>query len=199
MYSSSKENSITVSISKEKQMELKRPVMKQYLTQGMIFVSSKECNIATVLGSCISVCLWDPSSGTGGMNHYMLPLWNGEGLPSARYGNIAIPKLIEKMIGFGCEMGNLKAKVFGGAELLCIPKNGEMSVGTQNIILAEDILNREGIQTVSIDVGGNYGRRIQFNTKTGIVLLKRFSTKRKVQETKQNSARSYSNKNQSII
>jgi chemotaxis receptor (MCP) glutamine deamidase CheD len=74
-----------------------------------------------------------------------------------------------------------------------------MSVGTQNIILAEDILNRECIQIVSIDVGGNYGRRIQFNTKTGIVLLKRFITKIKVQETKQNSARSYSNKNQSII
>jgi chemotaxis protein CheD len=189
IYSSSKEDSVTVSISKEKNMEAKKSVMKYYLNQGMIFVSTIECDITTVLGSCISVCLWEPFSETGGMNHYMLPLWNGEGLPSARYGNIAIPKLIEKMIACGCDRGNLKAKVFGGAELLSIPKNGEMSVGTQNIILAEDILHREGIQIISIDVGGNYGRRIQFNTKIGIVLLKRFRTQGRIQETKKNSAR----------
>jgi chemotaxis protein CheD len=184
MYSSSSEDSLTVSIAKESDMEVERPIMKYYLNQGMIFVSSKECMITTVLGSCISICLWDPSSGTGGMNHYMLPLWNGEGLPSARYGNIAIPKLIEKMIDYGCEKGNLRAKVFGGGELLSIPQKGEMSIGTQNIILAEDILNREGIQMISKDFGGTYGRRIQFNTMTGIVLLKRFKTKAKTQATK---------------
>jgi chemotaxis protein CheD len=182
MYLSSKKDSITVSISKEEQMDIERPIIKYYLNQGMIFVSSRECNITTVLGSCISVCLWDRYSATGGMNHYMLPLWNGEGLPSAKYGNIAISKLIEKMIASGCERGNMRAKVFGGAEMLSIAKNGEMSVGTQNIILAEDILNREGIRIISSDVGGNYGRRIQFNTMTGIVLLKRFRTKGKIQE-----------------
>lgn len=163
-------------------MQVVNHIQKHYLYQSMIFYSREECLITTILGSCISVCLWDSYQKIGGMNHYMLPLWNGEGLPSARYGNIAIPNLIEKMTGSGCEKGNLKAKVFGGAELLSFSQNRGMSIGTQNIILAEDILNREGIQIIGIDVGGNYGRRIQFNTMTGIVLLKRFRTKGKIQE-----------------
>ena len=142
----------------------------------MIAVSQEECIITTVLGSCISVCLWDMIAGIGGMNHYMLPLWNAEGLPSPRYGNIAIPRLIEKMTGSGGTKSNLRAKVFGGAEMLSVMKESKMKVGAQNIILAEDLLAKEGIPVISIDVGGHCGRRIHFNTRTGAVLLKRLSS-----------------------
>jgi chemotaxis protein CheD len=151
-------------------------VQKCYLKQGMIVVRQEECIITTVLGSCISVCLWDSVFGIGGMNHYMLALWNGEGLPSPRYGNVAIPKLIEKMIGAGAAKNNLRAKVFGGAEVLSSMRNSEMKVGPQNIILAEDLLAKERIPVISSDVGGYGGRRIQFNTKTGTVMLKRLSS-----------------------
>ena len=142
----------------------------------MIYVSPEECLITTVLGSCIAVCLWDPVSGIGGMNHYMLPLWNGEGLSSPRYGNIAIPKLMEKITDLGCEKINLKAKVFGGAEMLSYINKDTIRVGNQNVILAEDLLLREGIPIISMDAGGNYGRRIEFNTKTGIVTVRRFKS-----------------------
>jgi chemotaxis protein CheD len=158
------------------QMDTGILTQKCYLKQGMIVVRQEECIITTVLGSCISVCLWDSVNGFGGMNHYMLPLWNGEGLPSPRYGNVAIPKLIEKMINIGSLKSNIKAKVFGGAEVLSSMRNSDMKVGPQNIILAEDLLAKEGIPIISIDVGGFSGRRIQFNTKTGAVLLKRLST-----------------------
>jgi chemotaxis protein CheD len=142
----------------------------------MVVVRQEECIITTVLGSCIAVCLWDTIAGIGGMNHYMLPLWNGEGLPSPRYGNIAIPRLIEKMTGSGSTKSNLRAKVFGGSEMLSVLKESKMKIGAQNSILAEDLLAREGIPIISIDVGGHCGRRIQFNTKTGAVLLKRLSS-----------------------
>jgi chemotaxis protein CheD len=157
-------------------MEVGTLVPNCFLKQGMIAVSQEECIITTVLGSCISVCLWDTIAGIGGMNHYMLPLWNGEGLPSPRYGNIAIPRLIEKMTGSGGKKSNLRAKVFGGAEMLSVLKESKMKIGAQNIILAEDLLTKEGIPIVSIDVGGHRGRRIQFNTKTGAVMLKRLSS-----------------------
>ncbi len=29
--------------------------------------------IATLLGSCVAVCLWDPKLRVGGLNHFMLP------------------------------------------------------------------------------------------------------------------------------
>jgi chemotaxis protein CheD len=110
----------------------------------------------------------------GGINHYMLALWNGEGLPSPRYGNIAIPKLVENMLKLGCKRHNLQAKIFGGA---CVIKGagGILNIGVRNIELAEDMLKDEKIPIIGRDVDGNSGRKILFNTKTGRVLLKKLS------------------------
>ena len=75
-----------------------KAVKNHFLIEGTILVSVQECNVTTILGSCVAVCLWDPFLKVGGMNHYLLSLWNGKGLPTPRYGNIAIPKLIKKLV-----------------------------------------------------------------------------------------------------
>ncbi len=155
-------------------METKEAVNSYFLHPGGLYVSNDECVVRTVLGSCISVCLWDPVLQAGGINHYMLALWNGEGLPSPRYGNIAIPKLIEKMLKLGCKRHNMQAKIFGGAAVIG-NTSGVLNIGTRNIQLAEDILKDEKIPIIGRDVDGNSGRKILFNTKTGRVLLKKLS------------------------
>ncbi|KJU86965.1 chemotaxis protein CheD [Candidatus Magnetobacterium bavaricum] len=143
-----------------------------FLYPGNIYVQREACTITTILGSCVAVCLWDPVLKYGGMNHYLLPLWNGEGLPSPRFGNIAISKLIEKMLSLGCNKKSLKAKVFGGASLMQ-QSSGLLNVGERNVIVAEDVLAEEGISIMSSDLGGNLGRKIVFKTDTGGVLLKK--------------------------
>src|SRR6478609_9217290 len=40
---------------------------------GQYYASKGEGSIATVLGSCVSTCLWDSAARIGGMNHFMLP------------------------------------------------------------------------------------------------------------------------------
>lgn len=145
---------------------------QHYLFPGNIFVHREPHVITTVLGSCVSVCLWDTVLKFGGMNHYMLPLWNGDGLASPRYGNIAIPKLIDRMTEKGSKKANIKAKVFGGGEVLKISK-GVMNVGERNIVIARDMLKELGIPIIGSDLGGTTGRKIIFNTATGSVYLKR--------------------------
>ncbi len=142
-----------------------------YLLPGNLFVHEEEHIVTTVLGSCVSVCLWDPVTKIGGINHYMLPLWNGEGLASPRYGNIAITKLVERVLDLGAEPAKLKAKVFGGGDVLG-GKNGFMNIGERNILLARDMLRDAGIPIVSADTGGKNGRKLLFNTRTGVVLVK---------------------------
>ncbi len=142
-----------------------------YLLPGNLFAHQEEHIVTTVLGSCVSVCLWDPVTKIGGINHYMLPLWNGEGLASPRYGNIAITKLVEKMLDLGAEPAKLKAKVFGGGDVLS-GKNGFMNIGERNILLARDMLRDARIPIVSADTGGKNGRKLLFNTRTGVVLIK---------------------------
>ena len=145
-----------------------------YLLPGSLFAHPEAHVITTVLGSCISVCLWDPLLRIGGINHFMLPLWNGEGLASPKYGNIAISKLIDKMLDFGCERRNLRAKMFGGSEMFKTT-NALMNIGERNIVLAEDILREEKIPILVSDVGGKAGRKIIYHTETGSVLMKRLS------------------------
>ncbi|MBI1912710.1 MAG: chemotaxis protein CheD [Deltaproteobacteria bacterium] len=140
----------------------------------MLIVKSGENSITTVLGSCISVCLWDYTLKIGGMNHYLLPFWNGEGLQTPKYGNIAIPLLIERMIGFGCKKENLIAKVFGGAGML-ESASGFLNVGERNIALASHILSDEKIPVLSSDTGGQFGRKIMFMVESGEVFVKKIS------------------------
>ncbi len=142
-----------------------------YLMPGNLFAHRDEYLVTTVLGSCVSVCLWDPAIGIGGINHYMLPLWIGDGLASPRYGNIAIAKLIDRMIDLGADRDRLKAKVFGGGDVLKVTSSF-MNIGARNVVLAQDFLRDEKIPIISADTGGQNGRKLLFNTRTGVALIK---------------------------
>lgn len=148
---------------------------KHFLHPCTLFVHREEHWVSTILGSCVSLCLWDPQLQLGGINHYMLPLWNGEGLPTPKYGNIAIEKLLERMLKLGCSRERLVAKLFGGAKVIA----GEVapfSVGDRNALVAHEILVHHGIQIAVSEVGGTRGMRLIFNTRTGKVLVKRLSS-----------------------
>jgi chemotaxis protein CheD len=98
----------------------------------------------------------------------MLPFWNGEGLASVKYGNIAIEKLIDDMVRSGADRSRLYAKIFGGANQV----NSSIRVGDRNIEIAKKILLEEKINIVAESVGGTLGRKIIFNTYTGEVKMK---------------------------
>jgi len=153
-------------------METVQTVKTYFLHPGVLFAQKEQHIVTTVLGSCVSVCLWDPVLMIGGINHYMLALWNGEGLPSPKYGNIAIVKLIEKMMDLGSRRENLKAKVFGGGQVL---QNASalLNISDRNITLAEEMLKEERIPILGSDVGGNLGRKVIFDTASGKVLVKK--------------------------
>jgi chemotaxis protein CheD len=142
-----------------------------FLYPSTLFASRIPHIVNTILGSCISVCIYDTVLNYGGINHYMLPLWNGQGLASPKFGNIAIHKLIEKMQSLGSSKRNLVAKVFGGGNIID-SGNNQFMIGDRNIAIALDMLKELQIQIVGQSVGGNLGRKIQFNTGTGEVKQK---------------------------
>ena len=145
---------------------------EHYLYPCMLFAEAEPHRVTTVLGSCVAVCLFDPVRRIGGINHYMLPLWNGEGLATPRYGNVAIEALIERLLGFGCHASRLQAKVFGGAAMW---DNGNsfIPVGERNIELAWRVLESVAIPVVARDVGGSASRKIIFFSGSGEILLRR--------------------------
>jgi chemotaxis protein CheD len=142
-----------------------------FLYPAELYVSKAPYQINTILGSCVAVCLFDPILNIGGMNHFMLPYWNGQGLASPKYGNIANEKLLDKMLSMGCNKNNLKAKIFGGGEVI-ETQIVQFHIGTRNIEVARLFLEEKKIPIVSSSVGGKLGRKIEFLTSTGEVRQK---------------------------
>ncbi len=142
-----------------------------FLYPAELYFSKTPYQINTILGSCIAVCLFDPVTQYGGMNHFMLPYWNGTGLASPKFGNIAIEKLIDKMVSSGCNKSNLKAKIFGGGEVI-ETKIVQFHIGARNIEVARQSLEEFKIPIISSSVGGKLGRKIEFYTSTGDVRQK---------------------------
>ncbi len=140
-----------------------------FLFPSTLFASKKPTMVTTILGSCVSVCLWDPILEYGGINHYMLPLWNGQGLASPKFGNIAIIKLLDKMLEIGCDRRNIIAKVFGGGEVLQTMAS-QFNIGERNIEVAMETLKQYNIRIAGACTGGAQGRKIAFDTCKGVVI-----------------------------
>jgi len=139
-----------------------------YLQPGFIFVSQEPHFIHTVLGSCISVCLWDSVNRFGGMNHYIYSMCNGAE-PNGCYGEVSLPHLLQLMVDMGSKKVNLRAHLIGGG------RNAQLNslVGDENIALAEKFLKKNRIQIVTKDVGGEHGRKVVFHNQSGEVYIYR--------------------------
>jgi len=142
-----------------------------FLHPSSVCVRKEPTWVTTVLGSCVAVCFFDRKQKIGGINHYMMPYWNGVGLESPRYGNVAIMQLFQKMLDFGAKKEDIVCKIFGGAEMLA-EHSSVFRVGQRNIELAYKIVGELGIEVVSSSTGGKQGRKIHFSTETGEVLQK---------------------------
>lgn len=142
-------------------------VGSHFLYPSALFASREPMVVSTILGSCVAVCLWDERRAVGGINHYMLPLWNGHGLASPKYGNIAMDRLFDRMRELGSRPSDLVAKVFGGGEV--IEGGQRFRIGPRNIEFALARLKELGVPVVAKSTGGQQGRRIEFETHTGVV------------------------------
>ena len=138
-----------------------------FLYPAALFASKEAVTVSTILGSCVAVCLFDKSRNIGGINHFMLPLWNGQGLESPKYGNIAIRKLLQKLEALGCRKEDLVAKIFGGGEV--IETGTHFQIGARNIQTAEEELKALGIPIIARSTGGKNGRKLEVDTETGAV------------------------------
>jgi len=141
---------------------------------GEYYASSEPAVIHTVLGSCVTVCLFDPLNRVGGMNHILMPgkvdmkCFNS----AARYGVNAMELLINRIMTLGGDRCGLVAKVFGGAHVISAISR-ENGMGRKNVEFAFEFLKKEEIRIISQDLGGTDSRKIFFHTDTGDVFLKR--------------------------
>ena len=147
---------------------------------GQYHAAADGVMIVTVLGSCVSACLWDPRLRIGGMNHFMLPgatqQAQGSVPASATLGVYAMEVLINRLLKLGAERGRLVAKVFGGASVL--EGMDALNVGTQNGAFVLEFLAEERIPVAAQDLYDVCPRKVYFFTGTGRVMVKRLGALR---------------------
>lgn len=144
-----------------------------HLYPGQLYVSAEPSMVRTILGSCVSVCLWDSRLAVGGLNHYLLPRGPvNRKSDLLRFGSSAIAELVTAMKAHGCTPQRLEAKVFGGGAILQALVNSRYSLAAENVSVARVELERLGIPIVAEDTGGRGGRKLIFSTHTGSAWVK---------------------------
>lgn len=137
---------------------------------GEIYFDSRPTVVSTILGSCVSVCLFSKSKKIGGITHYALPD-RSHAFNSSRsdlnFGDLAIMKLHQEMLNLaGGECPDMVAKVVGGANVVSELTHAT-AIGNLNVEVAFNILKKLNIKVIGQDVGGKLGRKIYFYTESG--------------------------------
>lgn len=138
--------------------------------------------LSTLLGSCVAVCMYDPIADVMGMNHFLLVGQRQHVGRSAlaseggRYGIHAMELLINGMLKHGAQRSRLRAKAFGGGNVLgtCSDdRSGFECVSRANVRFVREFLEQDGIPLLAADLGGNFGRQIHFTGDDYSVYVKK--------------------------
>ncbi|MFP4424686.1 MAG: chemotaxis protein CheD [Candidatus Woesearchaeota archaeon] len=121
------------------------------------------------IGSCIATVIYDSEKKIYSMGHIMLPLHAEIPRITAnpnKYADICIPNMVKDMVEEGANKTRLKAKIAGGAHMFPSLQESEKSINVKNANAVRQVLKESGIELLSEDVGGSYGRTIILDTST---------------------------------
>lgn len=128
------------------------------------------------LGSCIGLGLYDTETGTAGLVHVMLPSADDmEDGNAAKFADTGTDVLVEKMQEVGADIGRMEAKIAGGSDMLDFSESGS-GIGDRNVVQVRETLEDYGIPIVGEDVGGDHGRSLRLEAKTGDLVVKSANT-----------------------
>ena len=159
--------------------------MELKVAMGELMVAESPCLLKTVgIGSCVAVTLYDKDAAIGGLAHIMLPCIkeaNDKSNPS-RFSDVAINTMIDTMKKQGACIQDIKAKLFGGANMFpgIITSGSTMDIGNRNILTVRQELEKYNIKIIAEEVGGSIGRSAVFDTKDGSVLINSAHHEKKV-------------------
>ncbi len=131
--------------------------------------------VTFALGSCVGICLYDPTVKVAGLSHILLPSaaqMPGSATPM-KFADTAIPTLIKKLEIFGCKVPNMKAKIAGGAQMFAASNASSIAnIGERNVQAVKAALAALRIPILSEDTGKNYGRTLYFDPVEYKMLIK---------------------------
>ncbi len=160
-----------------------------FIKPGELHIAQTPSVISTILGSCVSVTMFNRRLSIGAICHAIMPkreiiergsrnchvnyMKCNDKHTSFKYVDCSILYMLGKFTMSGISPGEIEVKMFGGAELISSRSNKNYkSIGRQNIEVAIQTLKDNNLNLHSCDAGGISGCKIYFNTYSGEVFLK---------------------------
>jgi len=149
-------------------------VVQRYLKPGEFCFCDQQCQLRTLLGSCITITLWHPQKKIGGMCHFVLEGDSTTGNNyDGRYLMGAIAQFERAAHSRGTQLSEYQAKVFGGGDMKVGNVNaGHQLIGQKNAAAAIAILKEKQIPILVNHTGLTGHRQIIFELSTGDVWMK---------------------------
>jgi chemotaxis protein CheD len=152
---------------------------------GDFAVASGDCQLVTVLGSCVGLVCYDKFHRIAGLAHIYLPdstigrRLEANSRPhllseSPKYADLLVPRLIGEMIALGAETQHFITYVVGGASIYDFPEDSPLNVGKKNLDMTRQLLRGLGLRFMEIKVGGRSGRYLTFTVTTGDITVREF-------------------------
>jgi chemotaxis receptor (MCP) glutamine deamidase CheD len=104
----------------------------------------------------------------GGINPFLYPATTELQNAAAEYGNGAILMLIRMRLAEGSEKASTEAQIFGGGESDLTQESG---IRRKKMMVTKKILNHQGIQITSEDIGGSKRRELIDRSGTDQVVV----------------------------
>jgi chemotaxis protein CheD len=157
--------------------------IRTYILQpGEIYLCKGAAVVTTILGSCVSVTMRHAKSGISAICHGLLPSCSKKEpckdfCPGKfKFVECSIKKMLEKLDACGINRAGIEIKMFGGSDMFDVQSERiSKTVGRENVRIAQETIESEGMKIAAFDTGGTQGRKIVFFTKTGDVFLKRLN------------------------
>lgn len=152
---------------------------------GKIAVVKGEDNlVASGIGSCLVITLYDPKHKIGALAHTMLYArrlssevrnskderrkTNPESTDT-KYADTAIDEVLKRIEALGAKRENIEVKLIGGANMFSAFESDFIK---ENVSRVKEKIKKAGIAIVGECVGGSQGRSVEFSITTGIVTVK---------------------------
>ncbi len=139
---------------------------------GELYLTRKACKITTLLGSCVSVTVFNRHYRFGGMNHFMMPRQYraSKDKTDYRFGDLSTRALLDRMLRVDSDKRHLEVKLFGGG--MVVEALEKANIGEKNVKVAREIIAEYGLTAAAESVQHEHGLKLIFNNYTGQVWVK---------------------------
>ena len=157
-------------------------ILSRFINPGEFFFHDANCQIHTLLGSCVAITLWHSKLHVGGMCHFVLPdrtgsfrehsdrALNTDSSMDGRYADGAMALFEREVRRRDTKLTDYHAKIFGGSRMMVGTRLSEHEqIGTRNIGAALKHLADRGIPVMSAHIGETGHRRVVFDVWSGDV------------------------------